>query len=59
MASYGFLCFAPTERGGRSGFKSQAIAEAEQTGRPVAEVADEARTGYIAYALLMVTKTLS
>jgi len=41
MASHGYLCFSPTERGGRSAFKAQAITEAKKNGKPVTEVADE------------------
>lgn len=44
MASFIHLTFAPAERGGRAGLKLKVSEEAEKSGRPLDEVADEVST---------------
>jgi len=41
MASFGYMAFAPVERGGRLDFKAKALEEAKKTERPLVEVADD------------------
>ena len=41
LASFGHLFFAPKARGGRADFRDRVLTVARDTGRPVAEVADE------------------
>lgn len=41
MPSYGYLCFAPPERGGRADLKERILRIAQESGRSAPEVADE------------------
>ncbi|THH23192.1 hypothetical protein EUX98_g7990 [Antrodiella citrinella] len=41
MASFGYMTFAPIERGGRAYVKAKVLEEAEKTGRSAVDVADD------------------
>ena len=41
MAGFEYMSFAPPERGGRGDQKAKVMQQAAETGRPIAEVADD------------------
>ena len=49
MASYAYLAFAPSERGGRGDVKNKVFQTAKETGRSITEVAEEVRSLSIAH----------
>lgn len=43
MASFAYLAFAPSERGGRGGLRNKVFQTVKDTGRSVTDVAEEVR----------------